>query len=122
MKKNIFAAAMSFALLGVFSLASAATMDDMVGTWTWEGYTVEVTKCDATGVCAKVTAGPSNVGMEMMKSMPEMKDGAFVGKVAHPKTGDVYNSKMTMADADTWHMDGCTDSGVCASGDFKRVK
>ena len=120
--KKIFIAAMSLFLMGVFSSASAASLDDMVGTWSWEGYTMVVTKCDATGICSKVTAGPSNVGMEMMKSKPEAKDGGFVGKIAHPKTGDTYNSMMTMKDANTWHMDGCTDAKVCASGDFVRVK
>ena len=119
--KKILVAAMSLALMGVFSSASAG-LDNMVGTWNWEGYTIEASKCDATGICAKVTAGPSNVGMEMMKSKLEAKGDAFVGQVAHPKTGDTYNAKMTMKDADTWHMDGCTTANVCASGDFKRVK
>ena len=110
--------------LAFASLASASgdPLDSMVGTWKWEQFTVEVAKCEATGVCAKVVSGPKNVGMEMIKSRPEMKDGAFVGKVAHPMTGETYNSKMTMPNKDTWHMDGCTDAGACASGDFVRVK
>ena len=117
--KKIIAAALTLAFAGS---VSAAGMDDMVGKWSWEGFTVDVSKCDATGVCAKVTAGPKNVGMEMMKSKLEMKDGAYVGKVAHPQTGLVYNARMTLADKDTWSMNGCTDQGVCAEGNFKRVK
>ena len=114
--KKILAATMGMAFL---SSASAASLDDMVGTWDWEGYTIEVTKCDATNVCSKVTAGPKNVGLEMMKSKIAEKDGAFVGQVAHPMTGMVYNAKMTMKDG-AWHMDGCTDAGACASGKFSK--
>ncbi|KOR30725.1 hypothetical protein TI05_13500 [Achromatium sp. WMS3] len=119
MKKLLVAAfALTFA-----GFATAASLDDMVGTWTWEGFTIEVAKCDATGVCATVTAGPKNVGMEMMKSkLAPQGDNAFVGRVAHPKTGQIYNSKMTLKTADAWHMTGCTNTGVCASGDFTRVK
>jgi hypothetical protein len=29
-------------------------------------------------------------------------------------SGDTYNTKITMKDADTWTLDGCTDAGVCA--------
>lgn len=116
--KQILAAALGMAFL---SSAAATSMEDMIGTWEWQGYTVEVAKCDATGVCAKVTAGPKNVGMEMIKSKIEEKDGAFVGQVAHPMTGLVYNTKMTM-EGDVWHIDGCTNAGACASGDFKRKK
>lgn len=120
--KKLFAVILSLVFMGVGSSASAISMEDMVGVWTWEGYTVEVVKCEATGVCAKVTAGPKNIGMEMIRSKPEEKDGAFVGQVAHPINGQIYSTRMIMLDADTWHLDGCTRVSVCASGDFKRMK
>ncbi len=120
--KKLFTATLGLVFMGVGSSALAISMDDMIGTWTWEGYTVEVTKCEASGVCAKVIAGPKNLGMEMIKSKPIMKDSAFVGQVAHPINGQVYSTRINMPDADTWHLDGCTSVGVCASGDFKRIK
>jgi|SaaInl7_150m_RNA_FD_contig_21_386782_length_444_multi_14_in_0_out_0_1 uncharacterized protein (DUF2147 family) len=120
--KASFAVVLGFIFMVLVSPVSASDMDDMVGTWSWEGYTIEVVRCEATGVCATVTAGPSNVGMEMIKSKPMQKDYAFVGKVAHPVTGEIYDSKIIMAGSNSWHLNGCTSSGACASGDFIRVK
>ncbi len=119
---KLFSATVGFLFLAVGSSASAITMDDMVGVWTWEGFTVEVAKCEPNGVCAKVTAGPKNLGMEMIRSKPAKQESAFVGQVAHPINGQVYSTRMNMPDADTWHLDGCTNLGICASGDFKRIK
>ena len=92
----------------------------MVGTWGWKEFTIVTTKCEATGICAKVTAGPKNVGMEMIKSKLEAKGDHWTGKVAHPLTGDTYNAKITMKDENTFHMAGCTDANVCAEGTFVR--
>ena len=103
------------------SLASPK-LDDMVGTWKWEGFTIKVQKCEKTGVCAEVVSGPKNVGMQMIQSTLSSADSSFVGKVAHPQTGDTYNSKISMINNDTWHIDGCTAANVCASGNFTRVK
>ncbi|VAW66915.1 hypothetical protein MNBD_GAMMA08-2213 [hydrothermal vent metagenome] len=109
--------------LGVMSSAMATNeITSMIGTWKWEGFTIEVAKCDATEVCAKVISGPKNVGMQMIKSKLKPDGNSFLGQVAHPQTGDTYNSKLTMATNDTWHIDGCTTANVCASGDFSRVK
>jgi len=119
MKKSIAAAAAAFAFIAP---AFAAGMDDMVGNWKWTDYTIACAKGGDNGMSCKVTGGPKNVGMEMVRSKLEPKDGAFVGKIAHPATGDIYNTKMTMKDANNWSMDGCTDKGVCAKGDFARVK
>ncbi|MFW2373784.1 MAG: DUF2147 domain-containing protein [Gammaproteobacteria bacterium] len=94
----------------------------MIGTWKWEGFTIKVDKCDKTDVCAEVLSGPKNVGLQMIKTKLTPSGNDFVGKIAHPQTGDTYNSKLSMANADTWHIDGCTDSNVCASGDFTRLK
>lgn len=121
-KKKIMMGIVGFAAASFISSASAASLDEMVGKWTWSGFTVVVAKCPATGVCGEVVAGPKNVGLQMIKSKLEAKDDGFVGKIAHPQTGDTYNAKMTMADANTWHMDGCTAQKVCASGDFVRIK
>lgn len=104
------------------SVLASTNYDTMVGTWKWENFTIQVKKCDQTGVCAKVISGPKNVGMQMIKSKLMQSGKDFVGKVAHPQTGATYNSKISMVSTDDWHIDGCTDQNVCASGDFKRVK
>ena len=104
----------------------AAEAKDMVGTWKWTDYTVDVKECatnpSGAGLCATVTAGPKNVGMEMIRSKLDPKDGLFSGKIAHPASGEIYNSKLSLKDANTWSMDGCTDANVCAKGDFMHVK
>lgn len=124
-KTTMFAVcvAMTIAKAGA---ADAATLDDMIGKWKWTDFTIEVTKCatnpSGAGLCGKVIAGPKNVGMEMIRSKLEGKGDAFVGRIAHPMTSDIYNTRMRMTKPDTWSMDGCTDSNVCAKGDFVRVK
>ncbi len=121
--KNIIKVCVVLLAFGAVNSAFAGKdITAMVGTWKWEGFTIEVVKCDATEVCAKVISGPKNVGLEMIKSKLTLSGDNFVGKIAHPQTGDTYNSKLTMASADSWHIDGCTDKNVCASGDFTRVK
>lgn len=125
MKKAAFA--LGFMAMGLSSAAAlAAATDDMVGKWQWTAYTIEVKKCESNpsgaGLCATVTGGPKNVGMEMIRSRLEPKDTGFFGKIAHPETGDIYNTKITPAGADGWSMDGCTEANVCAKGEFKRVK
>lgn len=122
MKKTVTA----LGLLTALSVSTAVQAEqpgyeDMVGTWKWETFTIRVDKCDATGVCAKVVSGPKNVGMQMIQSKLKEADGNFVGKIAHPQTGDTYNSKISMTSNDVWHIDGCTAQNVCASADFKRV-
>ncbi len=122
MKKLIFT---TFALiaLSTSNLAFAGgDISKMIGKWKWEKFVIVVEKCDATEICAKVVSGPKNVGMDIIKSKLKASGGAFVGKVAHPQTGDTYNAKLSMANADTWKLDGCTDANVCASGEFTRIK
>lgn len=94
----------------------------MLGTWKWEDFTIKVDKCDKTEICATVMSGPKNVGLQMIKTKLSASGESFVGKIAHPQTGDTYNSKLSMASTNTWHIDGCTDDNVCASGDFSRIK
>lgn len=122
MNKTIKTLVTLFALSAANTAVASNDIYSMVGTWKWEGFTIKVDKCDKTDVCAEVLSGPKNVGLQMIKTKltPSGKD--FVGKIAHPQTGDTYNSKLSMGNADTWHIDGCTDSNVCASGDFTRLK
>lgn len=117
--KKVFAAVAGLAVLG---LSTAASANPMVGKWAWEGFTIECKEGGANGMSCVVTDGPKNKGMEMIQSKLEAKDGGFVGDVKHPASGDVYKAKMMMKDANTWSMDGCTAAGVCAKGDFTRVK
>ncbi|MDE2181553.1 MAG: DUF2147 domain-containing protein [Alphaproteobacteria bacterium] len=123
---KLFAVAFMVAAIAGAAPASAADMKAMVGTWKWTDYTIQVKECTTNpagaGLCATVVAGPKNVGMEMFRSKLEAKpDGSFVGKIGHPASGETYNTKMTIA-GDVWHMNGCTDAGVCATGDFVRQK
>lgn len=121
MKKTIIAC--TTAIFMGLSTTALATGDitKMIGKWSWEGFVIEVNKCEKTEVCAKVVSGPKNVGMQMIQSKLQAKEGAFFGKIAHPQTGDTYNSRISMTNDSTWHIDGCTDKNVCASGDFSRV-
>jgi len=121
--KKVFTLVAAMIAFGFTQQALAnPSLDDMVGTWKWEGFIIKVQKCENTGVCAEVTSGPKNVGLQMIQSKLVASDAGFVGKVAHPQTGDTYNSKISMVNATTWHIDGCTSSNVCASGDFTRMK
>ncbi|HUO99634.1 MAG TPA: hypothetical protein VMU01_13265 [Rhizomicrobium sp.] len=106
--------------------ANAADLKAMVGTWKWTDFTVQVKECttnpSGAGLCATVTAGPKNIGMEMIRSkLMQQADGSFVGKIGHPASAETYNTKMNIQ-GDVWHMNGCTDAGVCATGDFIRQK
>jgi len=125
MRKTLIAA-LGVAVLSGAPFTFAAGMDDMVGKWKWTDFTIDVSKCadnpSGAGLCAKVTAGPKNVGMEMIRSKLEAQGDAFVGKIAHPLNGEIYNTKLKLTNADTWTMDGCTDANVCAKGDFARIK
>ena len=94
----------------------------MAGKWKWTDYTVECKEGGANGISCLVVDGPKNKGMEMVQSKLEGKDGAFTGDIKHPATGEIYKTKLTLKNADTWSMDGCTAANVCAKGDFVRVK
>lgn len=121
--KNIVKAFIAISILSMGQSAMAEPkIEAMVGTWKWADFTIRVGKCDKTEVCAKVVSGPKNVGLQMIQSKLMPSEGSFVGKVAHPQTGNTYNSKISMLSTNIWHIDGCTDANVCASGDFKRVK
>ncbi|MDE2111113.1 MAG: DUF2147 domain-containing protein [Alphaproteobacteria bacterium] len=123
---KLFAGAFMVAAIAGTAPASATDLKSLVGTWKWTDFTIQVKECttnlSGAGFCATVTAGPKNIGMEMFRSkLAQQPDGSFVGKIGHPASGDTYNTKMTIT-GDVWHMNGCTDAGVCATGDFVRVK
>jgi uncharacterized protein (DUF2147 family) len=120
--RRIISTAIGLAALALATTASAAELKDLVGKWKWQEFTVEGSECPATGACWKVIAGPKSIGLEMFRSKPEKRGEFFVGQVVHPATGDVYNTRIRMKDADTWSLDGCTAANVCAQGDFVRVK
>jgi len=106
--------------------AVAAEPSDMIGKWKWTDYTIEVAECttnpSGAGICATVIEGPQNKGMEMIRSKLTKKDDDILATVAHPATSELYSTVLTFSAPDTWHLDGCTDAGVCAKGDFVRVK
>jgi uncharacterized protein (DUF2147 family) len=102
--------------------ASAASLQDMLGTWRWQDYTIEVRACEGSSACAKVIAGPKNVGMDLFASKLIAKDGAWYGQITHPQTKETYNTRFQQMDKDRWHLDGCTATKVCLSGEFVRVK
>ena len=108
--------------LSFVNIASAGGLKKMIGTWAWKGFTIKVVDCKATEVCAKVVKGPKNVGLSMIRSKLTLKGKDYYGKIAHPETADIYNTKITLKDDNTWKLDGCTDKKVCATGEFKRVK
>ncbi|MGD9785164.1 MAG: DUF2147 domain-containing protein [Hyphomicrobiaceae bacterium] len=118
--KKAFAAAVGLAAL--VASTSAYADASMVGKWKWEGFTIECKEGGANGMSCIVVDGPNNKGMEMIKSKLESKDGAYVGQVAHPQTGETYNAKMKADGPDAFKMDGCTAAGACASGTFTRIK
>ena len=123
MHRNSVLAFAALAIAGMTATSAAAVdLNSLVGTYKWTDYTVQAKTCSTNpsgaGLCVTVTAGPKNIGMEMIRSkLQDQAGGVFVGKIAHPASGEIYNTKMSF-NGKIWHMDGCTDAGVCATGDF----
>jgi len=110
-------------VLGARAPAVAAAFEDMLGTWRWQDFTIEVRACgEVAFACAKVVAGPKNVGMDVFASKLVAKDGAWFGQITHPETKETYNTRFQQKDKDHWRLDGCTAAKVCLSGEFVRVK
>jgi uncharacterized protein (DUF2147 family) len=101
--------------------ASASDLKGMVGKWRWQEFIVEVKECQSGGVCAKIVAGPKNVGMDVFASKLVAKGGQWFGQVAHPETKEVYNTRFEQKGKDRWRLDGCTTARVCLTGEFVRV-
>ncbi len=102
--------------------ASAADLNDMVGKWRWQQFTIEVIECQGDSVCAKVAQGPTNVGMQIFSSKLTVKGGEWFGQIAHPETKETYNTRFQRKDLDTWRLDGCTAAKICLTGEFVRVR
>jgi uncharacterized protein (DUF2147 family) len=115
-----------FAVLLAVSLPVGAAVADelreLVGKWRWQDFTIEVVECKAGDVCAKVVAGPKNVGLDLFASKLTAKGNDWFGQIAHPETKEVYNTRFQRKDKDHWRLDGCTTSRVCLTGEFVRVK
>ena len=112
------------AILLVVSSSAAAANDlkQMIGHWRWQDFTIEVRECQGDSVCAKVIAGPKNVGMEVFASKLVAKGGEWFGQIAHPDTKETYNTRFQQKGGDRWQLDGCTAAKVCLTGEFIRVK
>lgn len=120
--KKVLTAIVGIAAISFATSAFAGGLSDMNGKWAWEGFTIDCAEGGDNGMSCKVTAGPKNVGMEMIQSKLEADGAAFKGKIKHPQTGEDYNAKMTYDGSSAWQMDGCTAAGACASGKFTRVQ
>jgi uncharacterized protein (DUF2147 family) len=112
--------ALSISSCALAAPIGAAELKDMMGRWTWAAYKLEVSECAGGRICAKVIAGPKNVGMEIFASEFINKEGAWFGQVVSPETGATYNTRMQFTAAKTWRLDGCTASRVCLSGELVR--
>ena len=101
--------------------SAAADLKDMIGKWRWQEYTIEVTECQAGSICAKVVAGPKNVGMKIFASKLMAKGGNLFGQIVDPETKNIYNTRFQRINSNKWRLDGCTAARVCLSGEFIRV-
>ena len=102
--------------------AAAADLKDIVGKWRWQDLTIEVRECQGDSVCAKIVAGPKNVGMDVFASKLVAKGGEWFGQITHPETKEAYNTRFQQKDKDRWRLDGCTAAKVCLTGEFVRAK
>ena len=117
------AAALCAILLAAQSPAAlAADLKDMIGSWRWQSFTIQVRECQGDSVCAKVVAGPKNVGLEIFATKPTAKSDELFAQITHPDTKETYNTRFQLKDKDRWQLDGCTSARVCLSGEFIRVK
>ena len=121
-KARLVQALLISVVLSAGGWASAASLQDMLGKWRWQDFTIEVSACEGHSACAKVIAGPKNVGMDVFASKLLPKDGDWYGQITHPETKETYNTRFQQKDKDRWHLDGCTAAKVCLSGEFVRVK
>jgi uncharacterized protein (DUF2147 family) len=121
MSTNVRAAVTALLLLPMHQ-AHATELAAMVGRWTWEKFTIEVSQNADSKLSATITAGPKNVGMEILASALMSKGGDWFGQVVDPETRAVYSTRLRQRTPDLWQLDGCTTSKVCLSGEFVRVK
>jgi uncharacterized protein (DUF2147 family) len=100
----------------------AADLKEMVGTWRWRDFTLDVKQCQQDSVCAKVVGGPKNVGLDVFTSKLIAKGADWFGQIADPATKATYNTRFHQVDKDRWRLDGCTSANVCLSGEFVRAR
>jgi uncharacterized protein (DUF2147 family) len=115
-------AMITVAVLASGSALAAATLQDMFGKWRWRDFTIEVSPCNVDGACAKVVAGPKNIGMDVFASKLTPKAGEWFGQITHPESKETYNTRFQQKDKDRWRVDGCTTANVCLSGEFVRME
>jgi uncharacterized protein (DUF2147 family) len=109
-------------MMGLAGPSAAADAKDMIGSWRWQSFTIQVRECQGDSVCAKVVGGPKNVGLEIFASRPAAKGGELFAQITHPETRETYNTRFQQKDKDRWQLDGCNGARVCLSGEFVRVK
>jgi len=109
-------------LVGMTIPSFAAVPAEMIGKWRWQDFTVAVSECQPSRLCAKIIAGPKNIGMEIFASALTAKGADLFGKIVDPKTNETYNTRFQKTGPDSWQLDGCTEMRVCLSGEFVRVK
>jgi uncharacterized protein (DUF2147 family) len=114
--------AIAGAAVAVAGAAAAADLKDMVGRWRWQNFTIEVSACKGDSVCAKVTGGPKNVGLELFASKLTGKNGDWFGQIVHPQTKEIYSTRFQQKAKDRWQLDGCTAARVCLTGEFVRAE
>jgi hypothetical protein len=123
LRRAIIASTMIVPLLAIMgSAAFAAEPKDMIGKWRWKDFTIEVTQCQNSGICAKIVDGPKNVGMQVFANDLTAKDGDLFGQITHPETKEIYTTRFQQDGPDKWRIDGCTAARVCLSGEFARAK
>lgn len=110
-----------FATVAALSV-SAADRRDMIGKWRWQKFIIEVQECKGDSLCAKVVAGPKNVGMDVFASQLIAKNGEWFGQIAHPETKELYNTRFQQIGKDRWRLDGCTLTRLCLTGEFVRTE
>ena len=72
LQKSLLACAAALAVMAAATPAAAIDMNTLTGTWKWTDFTMQAKPCttnpSGAGLCMTVTAGPKNVGLEMIRS------------------------------------------------------
>ena len=114
---------MALLLVGSSAAALAADLKDMLGKWRFRDFTIEVRECNSANLCAKVVGGPEERrqgSCSPPSSWPRV--ASCSGRLPHPETQEMYNTRFQQKDKDRWQLDGCTAAKVCLTGEFVRVK
>jgi len=122
MRRLFFGLAVGLGMGGWSVAASAVDLEAMVGSWSWNGYTVKVTRGGPHGLSARVVEGPRNVGMEMIRSDVRNQADFAVAEIRLPGDGQDYLSEITPEGPDAWHLEGCSDRGGCVDRVYRRAE